>query len=235
MATVPQTSIDLPNYLRLHRFSTADYLRMIERGVLGPRDNVELIHGIITDKNESAIIPHRFSTADYLEMIEKGILGPDDHVELVEGMIVDMAPAGIPHNGFLMTMVELLTPLVGRYKIAIQGTLSVSEGQVYDPDVMILRQRPDRYKSSLPDASDVLLVIEAAASSMPRDQQTKLPVYAAAGIPEYWIADLGREVILVHRKPRGSKFTTIEQRQGDDIVSPACAADLSFAVRQAFE
>jgi Uma2 family endonuclease len=235
MATAPHTSINLPDYVRLHRFSTADYLRMIELGILGRRDQVELVHGLIIEKNEPEMVPHCFSTADYLEMIENGVFGPDDHVELVGGVILEMSPSGIPHNGFLMTMFEVFAPLAGRFKVAIQGTLAVAEGQVYDPDVMLLRQRADRYKTELPNPSDVLLVIEAAASSLPHDQRIKLPVYAAAGIPEYWIADLERELLIVHREPEGGNYKVIEVRQGDEVVSPACAPELKFAVRQAFE
>jgi hypothetical protein len=50
----------------------------------------------------------RFSTADYLQMIEAGVLGPRDHVELIGGMIVEMSPAGIPHNHFLIQIVDVL-------------------------------------------------------------------------------------------------------------------------------
>jgi Uma2 family endonuclease len=182
------------------------------------------------------IVPvHRFSTADYLDMVEKGILGPDDHVELVEGVIVEMAPAGIPHNHFTMRVNELFSPLQGQFKIAVQGTLTVAEGHVYDPDFMLLRQRPDRYKAKLPQVADVLLVIEAAESSLPRHQKIKMPVYAAAGIPEYWIADLERERIIVHREPGPSGYGVVEIRQGADLVSPSAAPSLSFAVCDVFE
>ena len=109
---------------------------------------------------------HRFTSADYLEMIDKGVLGQKDHVELIGGVILEMSPAGIPHNHFLITIVEIFAPLLGTHKIAIQGTLTVTEGHIYDPDFMLLRQRADGYKSKLPDASDVQLVIEAAASSL---------------------------------------------------------------------
>src|SRR3989304_1664804 len=131
MTTIPQPAADFPNFLPLRPFSTADYLQMIEAGVLGPRDRVELIGGII----------------------------------------VDMSPAGIPHNRFLIHILHLLHPLLDRFSIAIQGTLTVAEGQVFDPDIMLLRQRSDDYKTKLPDAGDVLLLIGGAGDYLRRDQR----------------------------------------------------------------
>jgi Uma2 family endonuclease len=179
--------------------------------------------------------PGRFSTAQYLRMIEAGVLGPEDKVELVGGMIVQMSPAGIPHNSFLINIVDLFGPLLGRFKFGIQATLTVAEGQVFDPDFLLLARRPDSFKTKLPDAPDVKLVIEAAESSLPRDQKIKMPVYANAGIPDYWIADLEQETLIVHRDPQPGGYRLIETRHGDDIVSPLAAPDFSFAVRQAFD
>jgi Uma2 family endonuclease len=177
----------------------------------------------------------RFSTADYLQMIEAGVLGPRDRVELIGGIVVDMSPAGIPHNHFLIRIIELFGPLLERFQFAVQGTLTVAEGQVYDPDFMLLRRSRDGYKTRLPDAADVLLVVEAAESSLRRDQQVKLPVYASAGIAEYWIADLAQELLIVHREPEASGYRLVETWSGDDAVSPLAAPDFSFAVRQAFD
>jgi Uma2 family endonuclease len=179
--------------------------------------------------------PGRFSTAQYLRMIEAGVLGPEDKVELIGRMIVQMSPAGIPHNNFLINIVDLFGPLLGRFKFAIQATLTVAEGHVFDPDFMLLVRRPGGFKAKLPDASDVRLVIEAAESSLPRDQKIKMPVYASAGIPEYWIADLEREVLIVHREPQPGGYRLIETHSGDKVVSPLAAPDFSFAVRQAFD
>jgi Uma2 family endonuclease len=178
---------------------------------------------------------HRFSTADYFEMIDKGVLGPKDRVELIGGVIVEISPAGIPHNHYLIKILRLFAPILTRFEIAIQGTLTVSEGHVFDPDFMLLQRRPDGYKKKLPDASDVQLLIEAAESSMPRDRKIKLPAYAAAGIPEYWIADLENEQFLIYRDPDGSRYRSAETRRGDDVVSPLAAPELSFRVRDAFE
>jgi Uma2 family endonuclease len=177
----------------------------------------------------------RFSTADYLQMIEAGVLGRRDRVELIGGMIVEMSPAGIPHNHILIRVIEVFAPLLGRYLFAIQGTLTVAESQVFDPDFMLLRQREDGYKTKLPDAADVLLAFEAAESSLRRDQQIKLPVYASAGIAEYWIADLDRETLIVNRDPEGNKYRVTEMLRGDDVVSPTACPDFSFAVRRLFD
>ncbi|MGD9632709.1 MAG: Uma2 family endonuclease [Pirellulales bacterium] len=177
----------------------------------------------------------RFSTAQYLRMIDVGVLGPEDHVELIDGVVVEMSPAGIPHNGFLINIIRTMAPLLDRFEFAVQGTLTVAEGQVFDPDFMLLDRRPDRFKTKLPDAKDVRLVIEAAESSLPRDQKVKMPKYAAAGIPEYWIADLVHEVMLVHRDPQPAGYGQIQTLRGDDLVSPLAAPDFSFAIRQAFE
>ena len=132
-------------------------------------------------------------------------LGPDDHVELIEGVIVEHVTSRYSRIiSYLIRIIRLFAPLLPKFELLVQGTLTVSEGQVYDPDFMLLRQQPDGYKTKLPDASDVQLVIEASESSFRRDQQIKLPVYAAAGIPEYWIADLNKEQLLIHRDPEAA-------------------------------
>jgi Uma2 family endonuclease len=78
----------------------------------------------------------------------------------------------------------------------------------------------------------VLLVIEVADSSREYDRATKLPRYAAAGIPEGWLIDLGAETIERHTEPRDGdyRFAALAMR-GDTLISailPALAipADL---------
>jgi Uma2 family endonuclease len=177
----------------------------------------------------------RFSTADYLHMIQTGVLGPGEHVELIAGMIVNMPPAGSRHHHFLKRLNQLFAPIWSKGHVWIQGTLTVAEGEVYDPDFMFLRLRANGYKHELPGPQDVLLLVEAADSSLRRDRQIKLPVYASAGVRDYWIADLERETLMIHREPESGAYRVTETRQGDEVVSPLAAPELSFRVRQAFE
>ena len=234
MATLSDSPAELIHVIPPHRFTTALYLEMIEKRLLTPDDPVELVGGLIVEKSHADLPLYRFSTARYLEMIEKGIIGPHDRVELVEGVIVDMSPAGSRHNQFLGQLIRLFAPLLDSADVWSQGTLVVADGQVYDPDIMLLRRKPGGYKLKLPGPEDVLLLVEAAESSFRLDQQIKLPVYAAAGIPEYWIADLAREEIIVHREPDGNAYRVVQTFRGEDVVSPLAAPELSFAVQRAF-
>ncbi len=177
----------------------------------------------------------RFSTADYLQMIEAGVLGTKDRVELIGGMIVEMSPQGSLHNHFLMELNRLFVPLYDRATIAIQATVTISDGSVFDPDFLLLRKQPGVYKTRHPGADAILLVVEASESSLPRDQKVKMPIYASSGIQECWIADLEHETLIVHRDPQPGGFRQIRTLRGDDVVSPLAAPDFSFAVRQAFD
>jgi Uma2 family endonuclease len=63
---------------------------------------------------------------------------------------------------------------------------------------------------SHPTPADIILVIEVADSSIRFDRETKAPLYAAAGIGEYWIVNLIDNRLEIYRQPEGSIYTSIE-------------------------
>jgi Uma2 family endonuclease len=176
----------------------------------------------------------RVSTSKYLQMVNAGVMEPKDRVELIEGVIVEMSPQGSRHNNCLLLLNRLLAPLTERFIVGVQATIAISDGSVFDPDVALLRPN-DEYKQRHPRAEDILLIIEAAESSLKRDQQVKLPIYAKARIQEYWIADLEDEALLVYRDPLPSGYGQIQTLRGDEQISPLAAPDFSIAVRKLFE
>jgi Uma2 family endonuclease len=59
-------------------------------------------------------------------------------------------------------------------------------------------------------------------------REYKASLYARAGVPEYWIVDLGREALEVHRAPEASP-TSIDgwrYRAVDVLRAPATVAPL---------
>jgi Uma2 family endonuclease len=182
----------------------------------------------------SLLPPARFSSRQYLQMVEAGIFGPADKVELIDGVITPMVPAGPEHNASVMQFPRLFAPVLGRFELLIQGTVVLGDGQVFDPDMALLTRRPGGYRKSHPTAADIQLVVESAASSLPRDRQKKLPAYAAAGIQEYWIMDLEQDRLLVHRQPTGSEYQQIQILGEEESVSPLACPELEIKVVDLF-
>jgi Uma2 family endonuclease len=173
------------------------------------------------------------STDQYLRMIDAGILD-DDKVELIGGVITSMAPVGPEHNSSLLRLTEIFARVIEQFHLSIQGTVVFSEGNVYQPDVALIRRKVEGYRRALPRPEDVLLVVESSASSLPRDRHIKLPVYAATGIQEYWIADLEQEVLIVYREPQGARYSSECSYSGADVVSPLACPELSIRVADIF-
>lgn len=176
----------------------------------------------------------RFTADEYIVMAQSGAFDERHRVELIEGLVVDMSPSGSPHNHFLLLLNEIFSPLSPTYYVAIQGTLEVSQQFVFDPDLMLLRKRSDKYRDALPSPADVQLVIEVAETSLPRDMKVKLPVYAASGIAEYWVIDINREVLIVHRSPEGSYYSDVRELRTGDAIAPLAAPDFSVEVARIF-
>lgn len=174
------------------------------------------------------------STEQYLRMIDAGVFDSSDKVELIGGFITPMAPVGPEHNGSLFELTKFFAPVAERFVIAVQATVAVSEGQVLEPDFALLTPRADKYMTALPRAADVLLVIESAASSIKSDRHVKLPIYAAAGIPEYWIVDLNDKTLEIHREPVGDGYAHRLKLTGNDVASPLACPEVTLRVGSLF-
>ena len=191
---------------RHRRFSLADYERMIELGILTSRDKCELIRGKILEKNwegDSAYPPyHRFSLGQYEQMIDVGILTEQDRCELIRGEIIEKMTIGEAHAACVMRLTRILGLLIHNDAIlSVQNHVAVADSRP-EPDLVLLTPRDDFYSGSAPRPADILLLIEVADSSIEYDRTKKLPLYAEAGVCEYWIANLNDECVEVYRDPQ---------------------------------
>ncbi len=173
----------------------------------------------------STTLTHRFTVEEYYRMAETGILKPDARVELIDGEIVDMMPTGPFHCGVIYELVMNLNRLAsGRWVVASQGPLHVDDHNEPEPDLMLLRPPGKKYKKAHPIPEDVFLVVAVSDSSLTRDQQTKLPLYAKAGVEEVWILNVPQRQLEVYRQPNflGYESKTVV-RSGD--FAPAAFPD----------
>jgi len=125
--------------------------------------------------------------------------------------------------------------LAGRAIVSVQMPIVLSDDTEPEPDVQILRRRTVPYKDREADANDALLLIEVAESSLAYDRSTKLRLYAAAGILEYWIVDCVAESIEVHRTPHADGYRDVTRVAGPAAtVALRAFPDVALALTEIF-
>lgn len=177
----------------------------------------------------------RFTVDDYHHMVGAGILSEDERIELIEGEVVEMTPIGNAHAACVDALAEqFITRLRGRAITRVQGPIRLDAHSEPQPDVALLRQRADRYRSELPQPDDILLVVEVADTSLDRDRGVKLPLYARAGIPEAWVANVIARQLEVHRQPSERGYLDAVVLEPDRDVRLSAFPDVVFRVGELF-
>jgi Uma2 family endonuclease len=119
-------------------------------------------------------------------MFEAGIFVNSPRVELLNGEIVMMSPIGPEHVALISILTEFFAKqLPDTMQCRIQAPVLLSNHSEPEPDLAIVRRRPDSYRTQHPSSVDILLIIEVAQSSRGRDLDWKRGIYAASGISEY--------------------------------------------------
>ena len=148
-------------------------------------------------------------------MGDAGILDDDVRMELVDGVLVEMSHAGPRHSGVVAWLTErLVIGAQGKFSVRVQDVLLTGEYGFRSPDLTVIEPIG---RDRLPDTA--LLVVEVAHTSRARDLG-KGSEYAAAGVLEYWIVDIARNEVLVHREPSATAYASVERFAAGDTIKP---------------
>ncbi len=176
-------------------------------------------------------MPYRFSVDDYYRMAEVGLLPPDVRTELFEGEILQMAPIGVRHaecvNRFTMTFARLFGD---QAVVSVQNPVRLDNHSEPQPDVTLVRLRPDGRPLAHPTPSDVLLLVEVADSTLRFDRLRKAPAYARTGVAEVWIVDVEARVIERYRDPADGTYRRVDTVAAGCAMSPAFCPDVAISV-----
>jgi len=178
---------------------------------------------------------HRLSVEQFEQMFAAGILRAEDRVELIRGELIEKMNIGNDHVVIFNRLnMAFASRLANRCIVSIQNPVILSESMP-QPDVAVFKYRDDFYAGGRPSIADVLLLIEVAESSLRFDREVKLPLYAEAGVQEYWIVDVVGRTVEVCRGPR--KDGTFAERRlfdGDAAVSVLVLPDVSLKLSDIF-
>ncbi len=171
----------------------------------------------------SAPTPYRFTREEYYRMWEAGLFS-DKRVELLDGEIITMAPQNPPHAGTTSHLAAVVIRSLGaNFTVRIQAPIVLNDWSEPEPDVAICRFDPDNYRHEHPKASDILLLIEVADTSLAYDRGRKVAAYAGSDIPEYWLVNLSDQRIEVRSDPEPIAQRYRQERlvfRGDTLTLP---------------
>jgi Uma2 family endonuclease len=162
---------------------------------------------------------------EYEFLVTEGLLD-DSRVELLCGALVEMTPQGPLHANVVRRLAEkLIRSLSAGVHVRVQMPLALSDESEPEPDVAVVPAGD--YDRAHP--THALLVIEVAETSLQKDRGVKTALYATAGIAEFWLVDLTRAVVEVHRRPVLGRYTEIESIARDGRLTPAELPELTIS------
>ena len=180
-------------------------------------------------------VRHAFTVAEYYRMAEAGVLPPGRRTELIDGDVIEMSPIGPLHAAVVRLIQGRLQEQLGRGAIlSVQLPIRLGEAGEPQPDIAVLRARSDGYAREHPTPADVLLVIEVSDTTLAFDRTVKAPLYARAGIVEYWLVDLVNRLVEVHRSPSADGYREVVRAVAGGTLSPGAFPDVRIAVDEVF-
>jgi Uma2 family endonuclease len=168
--------------------------------------------------------------AEYDQLVELGVFA-NEKIELLQGGLVPMSPQGSRHAFIIQVLNEwLVMALRGRAHIRVQLPFAASDVSEPEPDVAVMP--PGDYYNEHPTRA--LLVIEVADSSLREDRDLKSPIYAAAGVPEFWLVDVNAETVTVYRDPDGGSWTEMKRHGREETLALASFPDVAVTLSELF-
>lgn len=173
----------------------------------------------------------RFTVDQYHRMIDAGVFVGVPRCELIRGYVLEKSVPGPPHSkttSRLYRRLSALFPEAGWF-VGSQDSITLT-GSEPEPDFFAAVGPDDRYDDRHPGPKDLVLVVEVSDSSLGFDRGTKLAVYAASKIVQYWIIDVNARRVEVYTNPRGGKNpgykTVAEYGPGEVVPVVVGGADL---------
>lgn len=126
------------------------------------------------------------------------------HAELVDGQLYKMEPPDFRHQ----KLVAQLTRILGNYIAANGGeceiipapfavNLNADDENWVEPDISVICDRKKLSDRGCEGAPDFIVEV-VSPGSRSRDYQTKMVMYAEAGVREYWIVDPMKKATTVY-------------------------------------
>jgi Uma2 family endonuclease len=153
--------------------------------------------------------------------------------ELIEGELVEKVK-NHSHNRAVMLLLRWLNSIFAPGRALQEASILLSDSDTLrsdpEPDAIVLNRPYDDFRSKA-GPGDIDLIVEVSYSSINLDTTAKARLYARAGIPDYWVLDLRRRHLIVHRGPIGGVYQSIMAFGEDEQIAPLAAPHATVRAR----
>ena len=178
--------------------------------------------------------PRPVTAEEFRRMCEAEVFGPGARVELLEGTIRHKMSQSPIHIFVVNRLIPLFAAVGRRAVLHVQSSAQVNDLGVPEPDFVLLRGPDERYATRWATPADMLLLVEVARTSLDYDRDEKRPVYAREGVAEFWLVDVVRREVWVHRDPAAGGYREVRALAADQRLRCAALPEISFAVDDLF-
>jgi Uma2 family endonuclease len=154
---------------------------------------------------------------EYDALVEQGYLD-DEGVELLEGALVYASEEGTDHAVIIRRLLRILFDAIppSEGEIGAGNPIAATDLSEPEPDVSVFPPG-GAYRTHHPTQASLL--IEVSNASLRRDLTVKARIYAQAQVPDYWVVDVVKRRVIVHRDPQSDGYADVT-RHRDGVLHP---------------
>lgn len=145
---------------------------------------------------DTSPLPVKLRVEDYLLLDDTGAFDGYAKTELLDGEILFMNAQHRPHARIKSRLfIEIAAALQGSgLEAIVEGSITIPPHNVPEPDIVVTAEAEGEGLIPLPS---VRLIVEVADTTVRHDLTRKARIYAAAGVPEYWVVDV--RAVTIHQ------------------------------------
>jgi Uma2 family endonuclease len=145
--------------------------------------------------------------------------------EIIDGTLYMVSAPSYDHQVTTGELFFHLQRAVGRQEVGLidcapAGVYFAELGQLVQPDIMVWLGSQPAYDGTVYTDVPSLVVEVMAPGSTQHDRAVKFDLYEAAGVQEYWLADLATYSIEIYTLSHGEYALAGRFTNGDSIHSP---------------
>jgi len=184
---------------------------------------------MVATREAGGVSRRLWTRKEYERMGEVGTIGPEERTELIDGVIYRMAPLRSQGASTIHIARDVLAQAFGAGTyVRIQAPIVLGDFSEPEPDLAVVEGAVRDHLDYHPTTA--LLVVEVSDTTVAFDRRVKGRLYAAAGLPEYWILNLQRNQLEVHRDPSPTGYQSVTILKRRDTVCPLARPDASISV-----